>query len=256
VTSNFASKSAIVLLNETFKKIDFRIDFLIILSLSINLSRCQAFATRAKRIQRIDFRIDRLNFFNLNLKFFYFAFIFTSRHWSLQIDKMSHSSLQIDIYYKSKNDFRIIIIKDESRFETKKKKTERKEHAEKSKKKYESRTHIHENKMQEWDELSNDDLWNSFCTGFVEWIDENFKLTSIIIQKKFKAFLQARDVWIMKSLKLIIAKSFAQIIKKYILISWTEKKIRSCLKSKTFVSHVIIHLLKTNFERNSKNYSW
>jgi hypothetical protein len=63
--------------------------------------------------------------------------------------------------------------------------------------------------MQEWNEVLNDDLWDSFRTEFAEWIDENFKLTSIIIQKKLKAFLRARDVWIMKSFKLIIAKSFA-----------------------------------------------
>ncbi len=138
----------------------------------------------------------------------------------------------------------------------KEKETEREEHAEKSKKKYESRTHILENKMQEWDELLDDDLCNSFRTEFAEWIDENFKLASITIQKKFKAFLRARDVWVMKSLKLIIAKSLAQVVEKDTLTSWTEEKIRSCLKSKTFVSHVIIHLLKTNFERNSKNYSW
>jgi hypothetical protein len=134
--------------------------------------------------------------------------------------------------------------------------TEREKHAEKSKKKYESRTHILENKMQEWDELLDDDLWNSFRTEFAEWIDENFKLASIIIQKKFRAFLRARDVWIMKLFKLIIAKSFAQIIKKDTFISWTEEEIRSSLKSETFISHVIIHLLKTNFERNSKDYSW
>jgi hypothetical protein len=100
---------------------------------------------------------------------------------------------------------------------SKKKLTERVKHtedAEKSKKKYESRTHILENKMQEWDELLDDDLWDLFRTEFAEWIDENFKLTSIIIQKKLKTFLRSRDVWIMKSSKLIIAKSFAQVVKK------------------------------------------
>jgi hypothetical protein len=94
----------------------------------------------------------------------------------------------------------------------KEKSTERKEHIEnneKSKKKYESRNQILENKMREWDELLDDDLWNSFRVDFVEWIDENFKLASIIIQKKFKAFLRSRDVWIMKSSTQIIAKSFA-----------------------------------------------
>jgi hypothetical protein len=63
VTPNFASKRAIVLLGETFKRIDFRIDFLIFLSLSINLSRSSA--VWAKRIRRIDYsRIDRSNFFS------------------------------------------------------------------------------------------------------------------------------------------------------------------------------------------------
>ncbi len=143
--------------------------------------------------------------------------------------------------------------------QSKEKSTERVEHtedAEKSKKKYKSRTHILENKMQEWEELLNNDLWDSFHTEFAEWIDENSKLTSITIRKNFKAFLRSRDVWVMKSSKLIIAKSLAQVVKRDISISWTEEEIRSCLNSETFVSHVIIHVLKTNFERNSKDYSW
>jgi hypothetical protein len=140
---------------------------------------------------------------------------------------------------------------------SKEKSTEWVEHSEvASKKKYESRTHILENKMQEWDELLNDDLWDSFRTEFVEWIDENFKLASITIQKKLRTFLRSRDVWVMKSSKLIIAKSFAQVVKKDTLTSWTEEEIRESLKSETFVSHVINHLLQTNFDRDSKNYSW
>jgi hypothetical protein len=141
---------------------------------------------------------------------------------------------------------------------SKEKSTEKVEHtedAEKSKKKYESRTHILENKMQEWNELLNDDMWDSFRTKFVEWIDENFKLASITIQKKLKTFLRSRDVWVMKSSKLIIAKSLAQVVTKDTFTSWTEEEIRRCLTSETFVFHVVIHLLKTNFERNSKDYS-
>jgi hypothetical protein len=110
--------------------------------------------------------------------------------------------------------------------------------------------------MQEWDELLNDDLWDSFRTEFVEWIDENFKLASITIQKKLRTFLRSRNVWVIKSSKLIIAKSFAQVVKKDTFTSWTEEEIRRCLTSKTFVFHVINHLLKTNFDRDSKNYSW
>jgi hypothetical protein len=119
VSPNSAPKRAIVLLGETFKRIDFRTDLLIILSLSVNLSRCQLSAARAKRIQRTDFRTGRLNFFSLNLKSFYPASIPTSRHSSLQAGKTPHSSLQAgktphsslqaDIHYKSRNDFRIII---------------------------------------------------------------------------------------------------------------------------------------------------
>jgi hypothetical protein len=136
------------------------------------------------------------------------------------------------------------------------KRVENTEDIDKSKKKYESRTHILENKMQEWDELLNDDLWDSFRTEFAEWIYEDFKLASITTQKKFRAFLRSRDVWIMKSSTQIIAKSLAQVVKKDTLISWIEEEIRRCLTSETFISHVIIHLLKTNFERNSKDYSW
>jgi hypothetical protein len=110
--------------------------------------------------------------------------------------------------------------------------------------------------MQEWDELLNDDLWNSFRTKFAEWIYEDFKLTSITCQKKLRTFLRFRDVWVMKSSTQIIAKSLVQVVKKDILILWTEEEIRSCLKSKTFVSHVINHFLQTNFDRDSKNYSW
>ncbi len=144
---------------------------------------------------------------------------------------------------------------------SKDKSTEREENThtedvEKSKKKYESRNHILENKIREWDELLNDDLWESFRDEFVEWIDEDFKLATIICQKKFRTFLRSRDVWVMKSSKLIIAKSLVEIVKKDTLTSWTEEEIRRCLISKTFVFHVINHLLKTNFDRDSKNYSW
>jgi hypothetical protein len=59
----------------------------------------------------------------------------------------------------------------------------------------------------------------------------------------------------MKSSKLTIATSLAQVVKKDTPTPWTEEEIRSCLNSETFVSHVIIHLLKTNFERNPKDYS-
>jgi hypothetical protein len=45
-------------------------------------------------------------------------------------------------------------------------------------------------------------------------------------------------------------------MKKDIFTSWTKEKIRRCMNLKTFISHVIINLVKTNFERNSKNYSW
>ncbi len=110
--------------------------------------------------------------------------------------------------------------------------------------------------MRKWDELLNDDLWNSFRVDFVEWIDENFKLASITTQKKFRAFLWSRNVWVMKSSTQIIAKSFAQVIEKNTFTSWIEEEIRRCLTSKTFIFHVIIHFLKTNFERNSKDYSW
>ncbi len=142
---------------------------------------------------------------------------------------------------------------------SKEKSTERVENTEdteKSKKKYESRTHILENKMREWDELLDDDLWNSFHTKFAEWINEDFKLASITIQKKFRAFLRSRDVWVMKSTTQTIAKSLAQVVKRDISTPWTEEEIRSCMNSKTFVSSIIINLVKTDFERNSKNYSW
>jgi hypothetical protein len=65
---------------------------------------------------------------------------------------------------------------------------------EKSKKKYGSRTHILENKMQEWDGLLDNDLWDSFRTEFAGWIDEKFKLASITIQKKFRIYLRVRGV--------------------------------------------------------------
>jgi hypothetical protein len=109
--------------------------------------------------------------------------------------------------------------------------------------------------MQEWNELLDDDLWDSFHTKFVEWIDENFKLAKIICLKKFRTYLRSRDVWIMKSSQLTIAKSLAQVIERDTFTSWTEEKIRRCMNSETFVSHVIINLVKTNFERNSKDYS-
>jgi hypothetical protein len=220
-------------------------DHFIFISQSISLS---AICSQSEKnsTNRFSHRFSHrlLNFFSLisnssiSHSLYKSAFIFASRQMTFESSVASRRRISI---------------------RSKRKSTERVEHTEdveKSKEKYESRIHILEDKMQEWNELLDDDLWDSFRTEFAEWIDENFKLASIIIQKKLKTFLQSRNVWVMKSSKLIIAKSFAQIIEKDIFISWTEEEIRSSLKSETFISHVIIHLLKTNFERNSKDYFW
>jgi broad specificity phosphatase PhoE len=51
-----------------------------------------------------------------------------------------------------------------------------------------------EAKMQEWDGLLDNDLWDSFRTEFAEWTDEDFKLATITCQKKFRAYLRSRGV--------------------------------------------------------------
>jgi hypothetical protein len=135
--------------------------------------------------------------FQFNLKFFYFASIHLCK------STLIFANRQMTFESSFANQRRIST-------RSKEKSTERVKHSEVASKKInESRFHILENKMQEWNELLNDDLWDSFRTEFVEWIDENFKLASIIIQKKLRTFLRSRDVWVMKSSKLIIVKSFA-----------------------------------------------
>jgi hypothetical protein len=111
-------------------------------------------------------------------------------------------------------------------------------------------------KMMKWDELLDNDLWNSFRTEFAEWIDEDFKLSTITCQKKFRAYLRSRDIWVMKYERKTIANSLHDVIQKETETSWTEEEILRCLASETFISHVINYLIETEFDRKSKDYSW
>ncbi len=102
--------------------------------------------------------------------------------------------------------------------------------------------------------LKNSDLWEQFREEFDDWDEIKFNIVVSNILKKFRAFLRTHDVWIMKKRDYSIVKALFEVLKKDIETLWIEEELASSLEK--FNSNVIDYLRETNFERNSKDYSW
>ncbi len=105
--------------------------------------------------------------------------------------------------------------------------------------------------------LMNDTLWEQFKEDFQEWTEEDFKDDVLNIRlRRLRNVLRKRDVWVLKNNKIIIARSLVNILQEENSTLWIEDEIRACIKLKKFIFNSIKHLLKTDFDRNSKNYFW
>jgi hypothetical protein len=103
--------------------------------------------------------------------------------------------------------------------------------------------------------LQDTNLWATFRDDIERWTEQDFKTTSIDALRELPNFVREHDVWISRQERKTIAKSLQKVLENETETSWTKKKIMNLL-NKTFQSDRITHLLKTDFERNSKNYFW
>ncbi len=74
------------------------------------------------------------------------------------------------------------------------------------------------------------------------------------ILKEFRVFLRTHDVWVMRKRDYSIVKALFEVLKKDIETSWIEEELVNSLEK--FNSDVIDHLDETDFDRNSRDYSW
>jgi hypothetical protein len=102
--------------------------------------------------------------------------------------------------------------------------------------------------------LKDSDLWKQFREEFDEWNEAKFVIVDSKILKEFRAFLRTHDVWVMRKRDYSIVKALFEVLKKDIETSWIEEELASSFQK--FNSDVIDHLRETDFERNSRDYSW
>jgi hypothetical protein len=98
-------------------------------------------------------------------------------------------------------------------------------------------------------------LWITFEDDFEKWTEQSFKTTTNDVLRSLRNFLRQHDVWISRQKRKTIAKSLQEVLEKETKTSWSEKKIMNSLNEK-FESSKITRLIKTDFERNSRDYSW
>jgi hypothetical protein len=102
--------------------------------------------------------------------------------------------------------------------------------------------------------FKDENLWKQFRHDFADWDKARFRLTTLEAQRKLRAYLRLHDVWVKRKREIVITKTFANTMKKETQTSWTEEEMKS--NTESFDSDVINHLRETNFERNSRDYSW
>ncbi len=102
--------------------------------------------------------------------------------------------------------------------------------------------------------FKDENLWEQFRHDFADWNEARFRLTTLEAQRELRAYLRIHEVWIRREREIVIAKTFANKMKKDTQTQWIEEEIKSSTES--FDSYVINHLRETNFERNSRDYSW
>jgi AAA+ ATPase superfamily predicted ATPase len=113
-------------------------------------------------------------------------------------------------------------------------------------------------KVREWKNwnFKNKNLWKQFQDDFEEWTKTTFKKATINVLRALQAYLRERDVWVMKHKRKTIAKSLYDVLQKETKTSWTEEEIKRCILTEHFTFNRIERLLKIEFNRKSKNYSW
>ncbi len=111
--------------------------------------------------------------------------------------------------------------------------------------------------IKKWKSLNLQDtnLWITFRDDFEKWTKQNFKTATNDVLRSLRNFLRKQNVWISRQERKTIARSLQEVIEKETKTSWTEKKIMNSLNEK-FESSKITRLIKTDFERNSRDYSW
>ncbi len=111
--------------------------------------------------------------------------------------------------------------------------------------------------IKKWKSLNLQDtnLWITFRDDFEKWTEQSFKATTNDVLRLLRNFLRKHDVWISRQKRKTIARSLQEVLEKDIKTTWTEKKILNSLNEK-FESSKIIRLIETDFERNSRDYSW
>jgi hypothetical protein len=111
-------------------------------------------------------------------------------------------------------------------------------------------------KIRSWSRsnFKDENLWKQFRHDFVDWNEVRFRLTTQKAQRKLRAYLRLHDVWVRREREIVITKTFANTMKKETQTSWIEEEIM--INTESFDFDVIRHLRETNFERNSRDYSW
>jgi hypothetical protein len=111
--------------------------------------------------------------------------------------------------------------------------------------------------IKKWKSLNLQDtnLWATFRDDFERWTEQSFKTATNDVLRSLRNFLRKHDVWISRQKRKTIARSLQEVLEKKTETTWIEKKILNSLDEK-FESSKIIRLIETDFERNSRDYSW
>jgi hypothetical protein len=111
--------------------------------------------------------------------------------------------------------------------------------------------------IKKWKSLNLQDtnLWITFRDDFERWTEQSFKTAINVVLRLLRNFLRKHDVWISRQKRKTIARLLQAVLEKETETTWTEEKILNSLNKK-FESSKITHLIETDFERNSRDYSW
>ncbi len=106
-------------------------------------------------------------------------------------------------------------------------------------------------------DISDDSLWEQFQKDFEEWTENDFKSDVFNTRlRHLRNFLRRRDVWVSRDKNTTIAKSLYATLQEESPTKWTEEEMLRCMPHEKFISNTIELLMKTDFDRNPKDYSW
>lgn len=96
------------------------------------------------------------------------------------------------------------------------------------------------------------DLWETYRGDFEGYTEDDFKRASIHCQRKLRAFLRKRGVWVERS-KLTIARSLCNTMHEEEPVTWTEAEVEQFRAKEEFSSYQIKEILDTEFGRKTSN---